>query len=132
MAAARGIRMRELVDQNQRGASGQRAVEIELRQHAVPIRNLAQRQALESIEQRLGLGAAMRLDHADHHVHALLTQRARGAQHGKGLAHAGRRAKVDAQFAASGTRALRLHALQQGVGIGRASGSVIGIGGWWR
>ena len=60
------VGVRELVDQQQRRLARERGVEVELRQRAVAVRHLLQRQALEAGEQRLGLGAAVRLDDADH------------------------------------------------------------------
>src|SRR6185437_405697 len=54
-------------------------------------------QNLQAREQRLGLGAAVRLDEADDDVDALLLQPLRARQHGVSLADAGRRADEDQQ-----------------------------------
>jgi hypothetical protein len=52
------------------------------------------------------------LDHADHHVHALPLQLARGGQHRVGLADAGRGAEKDLQPMG----ALVVFGAQQGIG----------------
>ena len=62
MARARHVRVRELVDQDQRRTPRQRRIEIELRQRAVLVRDLRARQDLEALQQRLGLLAAVRLE----------------------------------------------------------------------
>ncbi len=72
--AARRIGVGQLVDQHQRGATRQRTIEIELAEHAIAIRHIPHRQAVDALDQCLGLGAAMRFDHADDHVNALLAQ----------------------------------------------------------
>ena len=46
-------------------------VEVHLLEHAALVVDLAARDDLEPGEQRLGLGAAVGLDHADHDVDAL-------------------------------------------------------------
>ena len=60
---------------------------------AAAIIDHAARQHLEALEQRAGLGAAVRLDEADDDVDPLVLQAARALQHRIGLADAGRSAE---------------------------------------
>ncbi len=122
VAAAQRIRMRQLVDQDQRGSARQRAVEVELLQHAAAIGHVAHRQPFQAGQQRLGLGAAMRFHHADRHIGALRQGRPGGGQHREGLADAGRGAEIHAQLAARGTLTLLLDHPQQRIGIGARTG----------
>ena len=70
MAAARDIGVRELVDQDQAGTPPQRGVDVELVQDAIDVDRRLAGNDLEALEQRLGLFAAVRLDHAHDDVHA--------------------------------------------------------------
>src|SRR5262249_20585201 len=65
-------------------------------------------------EQGLSFGAAVRLDHAHHHVGAVLALGPRLFQHFVGLAHAGRRADENLQLAGRALLASRLR--EQGFG----------------
>ena len=112
MPAAFGIGVSELVDQDQSRPPLQDGVEVHLPDGAAAIVDGAARQDLESLELRLGLDAAMRLDDADHDV-ATLAQAAMGCrQHLPGLADAGRGAEEDLVLAAR----LLLRRLQERVG----------------
>ena len=114
MAAALGVGVGELVDQHQRRPALQDGVEIHLLERAALVLDLPARHDLEPGELRLGLGAAVRLDHADHDVDAVDLAAARGRQHLVGLADAGRGAEEDLQLAAL----LLFRRLQERVGRG--------------
>ena len=73
------------------------------------------RQALEALEQGLGLGAPVRLDVADDDVDAARLQHARFFQHLVGLADARGGAEEDLELAALGLRFLALHARGEAV-----------------
>ena len=100
MAAARRVGVGELVDQHERGTARQDGVEIHFLEHAALVVDLALRDDLEPGKLRLGLGAAVRLDHADHDIDALRLAAAGGDQHLVGLADAGRGAEEDLELAA--------------------------------
>ena len=66
----------------------------------------------------VGIGAAVRLDHANGDGQALCLCCPRGRQHGKGLAHPGAGAKEHLEPPALLLGLLLLDALQQRVGVG--------------
>src|SRR5258708_35988222 len=76
------IAVRELVDEQDPRLARERGVEVEVAQRSTAVSDLPVRQPLESLEQRLGLGAAMRLDGADDDLHAPRLERARVFPHG--------------------------------------------------
>src|SRR5260370_13022642 len=120
MPAALGIGVGELVDQHQRRPPLQDGVEIHLLERASLVLDPAARHDLQPGELRLGLGAAVRLGHADHDVDPLFLAAARGRQHLVGLADAGRGAEEDLVLAAR----LLFRRLQKRVGRrARLSGS---------
>ncbi|MNX70688.1 hypothetical protein D3C86_1019590 [compost metagenome] len=129
MPAAGGVGVGQFVHQHQRGMAREHAIEIEFLEDAVAVGHFAQRHDVQPGDQRLGLGAAVGLHHAHHHIHPLRAQRAGGGEHRERLSHAGRGAEVDPQLAAPGARALLLHALQQGVGVRAVVGEGHGRGG---
>jgi hypothetical protein len=114
--------VRQFVEQHQRlrvrGAKGQRCVEVEFPQHAIAVRHCLERQPRQPPGHGLGVGAAMRLDHADHERQALRLRDVRGGQHRPSLAHARRSAEKYLQPPAPRMLLFSLHALQQGIGIG--------------
>ena len=63
-----------------------------------PMGDLAQRQLLEPLHQRSGVGAAMGLADADHDVRAALLASPGLGEHGYGLPDARRRTQVDAEL----------------------------------
>jgi len=65
--------VRQLVDQDQLGPAGQRGVDVELLQPRAVIADPAAGQKLQAAKERLGLGAAVRLDIACQHVGASST-----------------------------------------------------------
>ena len=100
--------------------TGHRRVEIEVAQRSASIGDFPERQAIQAFEQRLGLGAAVRLDIADHHALALLGLGR--LQHRVGLAHARRGTEEHRQLAAFLPRLLALHAREERVGVGAGGG----------
>ena len=114
MAAAGGVGVGELVDQDQRRPALQDGVEVHLLEDAAAILDLAPRHHLEAGELGLGLGAAVGLDDTDHDVDALFPAPARRLQHLVGLADARRGAEEDFQLAAR----FLLRRLQESVGRG--------------
>ena len=100
VAALRDIGVRQLVDEQDPRTPGQRGVEVELLERRAAVFDPAARQDLEVREQRLGLRAMVRLDHAGHGVHAGSALGAGGLQHRVGLADAGGGAEEDLQLAA--------------------------------
>ncbi len=111
----------ELVHQQHPRLARKRGVEVELAQRRAAVAHFEVGQPLQPLQQRLGVGAPVRLDVADHHVDALRLQRVRLLQHRVGLADAGGGAEEDLQPAAPGLRLLALHPREQRVRIGRAS-----------
>ena len=97
---------------------GQRRVEIELQQLRAAIGDFQPRQHVQAEHQGLRFRPAVRLDVADHDVHALLGHLAAGLEHGVGLADARRRAEEDFQLPPRLLGLFGLHAGQQGVRIG--------------
>ena len=82
------------------------------------------------VEQRLGLGAAVGLDHADDDVDALALPLPRRLEHGVGLADAGRGADEDPEPAALGAAGLAQQRVRRRSAVLRAvsarHGSVYG------
>ena len=87
-------------------------VDVHLLERDAAVLDRAARHTLEVLQLRLGVGAAVGLDDADHHVEAARAQGVRLLEHRVGLADAGRGADVDAQA----RPVLLLEARQQGVG----------------
>ena len=105
--------MRELVDEQHTRAPGERAVEVELGENGVAVFELPGRKPLESLEQGLGVLAAVRLDPADDDIDAPAPQLVRRLQHGEGLADAGHGAEEELQPAALLRAFLDLPAFEQ-------------------
>lgn len=114
MAAAGSVGVGELVDEYQGRAADKDGVEVHLVEDAPLVVDLAARDQLIAFDQRQGFLAAVRLDDADHHVHAVGQPGAAGHQHLVGLADAGRGAEENPQAAAL----LPLRLLEQRVGRG--------------
>ena len=125
VAAAGGVGVGELVDEDELRAAGEDGVEVHLLEHPALVVDPAARDHLEAADQRLGLGAAVGLDDADHDVDAVVplglrrrpasrrSCRRRGRRRGRSSAGRGSRA------AASSSRAS---------GEGRFSLGVVGHG----
>lgn len=117
--------MRIFVDQHQPGRAGEDGVEVHLHQRAGGVGDGHAGNDLEGGEQRLRLGAAMRLDHADDHVDAGAQSFSALAEHLEGLAHAGGGTEEYLELAAI----LALRLAQQGVGRRpRVGGELCGRG----
>ncbi len=120
VARAGGVGVGQLVHQEEAGAARQGGVEVELLQRdaAVLERPLGQRG--KTLEERRGLGTAVRLEDADHDVHPLPRTGARRLQHRVRLPHAGRGAEVDPQAPARRTTLLLTHLREESLGVGPA------------
>ena len=104
--------------------SGRRAmsgVEIHLLERVILVVDGAARDDLEAVEQRLGLFAAVRLDHADDHVGAVFGSGAGLLQHLVGLADA--RSGTEEDLQAPGTAFFLLATSSRASGDGRWSDS---------
>ena len=99
--AACGIGMGELIDERQVRAARDQRVEVHLLERVILVLDGAARKDLKAVEQRLGLFAAVRLDHADDHVRAIFGSGAGLLQHLVGLADA--RSGTEEDLQASGT-----------------------------
>jgi len=62
------VRVRQLVDEDQRGTASERGIEIEFAQPGAAIVDRARRKNLEPLEQRVSLGPAMSLDISNERV----------------------------------------------------------------
>ena len=81
MPAARRIGVGKLVDQHQLRPAGEDGVEVHLFEPVTLVLDAPARDDFETVEQRLGLLAAMRLDDADDDVDAFAALRLSGLQH---------------------------------------------------
>jgi len=116
VAAARRVGVGKFVDQHELRPPGDNGVDIHFLEDALAINDAPARDHFEPGQQRLGLGAAMGLDHPDHHIDAVLAFGARLFQHFVGLADARRGADEDLELAGRAFLALRLR--EQGLGRG--------------
>ena len=121
MAAARGVGVGELVDQHQLPAARCRMASRSISSSARPLYVDRRRRGTTSrpASSASVSAAAVRLDHADHDVDAVLLAAARGLQHLVGLADAGRGAEED--LSACRATLLARAAFEQGVGRGALS-----------
>ena len=128
VAAAGNVGVRQLVDQDQARPPPNRGVDVELAQDTVDVDSRLARQDLEPLQQRLGLLAAVRLDHAGDDVHAFLALGPRRLQHLVGLADA--RCRADEDLEPTDVGASPPCRLQQGIRRGSLLGvaSLIGHG----
>ncbi len=94
------VRMRQLIDQQDRGPAAQRRVEIELVARRAAQRHLREGQLLQPLQQLFGVAATVRLDVSDDEVRAPRACGARRLEHRVGLADTGRGAEEDAQATA--------------------------------
>ena len=93
--AARGVGVRQLVDEADRRPPREDRVEVHLAERDAAVVDLAGRDHLEVADLLGGLGAAVGLDDADGDVDALLLEPLPLAEHRVRLADARRRAEVD-------------------------------------
>ena len=97
MPAAGDIGVGELIDERQVRAARDQGVEIHLLERVILVPDGAARKDLKAVEQSVGLFAAMRLDHADDDIRAVLRPGPGLLQHLVGLAHARSGAEEDLQ-----------------------------------
>ena len=117
VSEAGGVRVRELVDEDQGGTARERGVEVELAQRGSAVIDHPRRKDLEPLEQRVGLGPAVSLDAPDEHVDPVGLLLAHGLQHRVGLADPGGGAEEYLQLSPMVTRFLRLDTGQERLGI---------------
>ena len=108
VSQAERVRVRQLVDEDQRGVARERSVEVELAQRGPAIVDHPRGEDLESFEQRVGLGAAVRLDISHERVDSVGLLLARGLEHRVRLADSGGGAEEYPQLSSTLTRFLRL------------------------
>ena len=121
MAAAGRVGVGELVDQRDLRMARDQGVEVHFLDDLVLVLDPLARQYFEALQQRLGLGAPVGLDHADHDIGAGLQLGMRALQHLIGLADAGRGADEDLEPA--GAALLAPGCFQQGFRRGALFGS---------
>jgi len=88
----------EFVDQHDLGPPGENAVHVQLGELCPAVLHHPPWHHLQAVEQGLRPGPAVRLDQTDDHVGAALEPAVRLVEHRVRLAHARRRAQVDAQL----------------------------------
>src|SRR5262249_44693540 len=118
VAALGRVRVRELVDQQQRGMPRQRRVEVEFLELGAAVLDTAPRKNLQALQEGSGLRTVMRLDDAGDDVYAGHALGARRLEHRVGLADARGGAEEDLQLAARPARLLLSDAKEELVGIG--------------
>ncbi len=97
VTALRRVRVGELIDQDETRPPRQDGVDVHLRQDAALVDDVPPRDDLKAGKEFLGLLAAMGLDDAHHHVHALAVLGLGGEQHFIRFADARRGAQEDFQ-----------------------------------
>ena len=107
MARARHVRVREFIDQNERGMALERGIQIEIGERPTPMRHCPGGDDFKTVEQRLGFRTTMSFHDTEDDVATLAVKFSGSQQHREGLADAGRRTKINAQLTA-----LRLGRLQ--------------------
>ena len=122
MTGALDVGMRKLVDEDQRGFTRERGVQIELLELRAAIREGAGRQYLELSEQRCCFGPPMGFDNADDYVGALGLLFARFGEHRVRLAHTCRGTEENLQPAALALSLLALDSREQRIRIGTLFG----------
>src|SRR5574341_1013298 len=98
MLRAWHVRMRQLINDRDLGPAGDDRVNIHLPERDAAISDLAHRNAFQIADQRLGLGAPVRLHKRYNYIHALLFELMSVFQHLIRFAYARSRADVDAQL----------------------------------
>ena len=122
VARARRVAVGQLVQQQHLRPGLEGRVDIKLPQHLAAVRHLPQRQLWQAFKQFPGFAPAMGLHQPDQHRLPCRLGTLGRLQHGKGLAHAGAGAKVDAQLAARHGRLVCAQLGQQGIGVGAEVG----------
>ena len=117
MARAFGVRVSQLVDEDDCGAPFQGCIEIEFLDAGATVFDDPGREDFQAVEQGGGVRAVMGLDDTHDHVDALGALLARGEEHRVGLADAGGRAEEDLQPPTALPGFLALDARQERVRI---------------
>ena len=100
VAAARRVRMGEIVDEHDLRPPGQHRVDVEFGIPGALVLDVCRRDDLDARELLGGLAAGVRLDHRGNDIGAALHPAVRLPEHRIGLTHTGSRAQVDAQVCA--------------------------------
>ena len=95
----RHVRVGELVDEGDLGLAGEDRREVHLLEGRAPVVDDLARHDRQVADLLSGVGPAVRLDEADHHVGAALVATPALVEHGPGLADAGHGPEVDAELA---------------------------------
>ena len=95
MAAARRVGVGEFIDQRDLRTARDQRVEVHLLDRLILVLDPLARKNFEALQQRLGLGPTVGLDHADDDIGAGLQLGVRALQHLIGLADAGGGADED-------------------------------------
>ncbi len=122
VAGTGGVGVRQLVDQDHRGAASERGVQVELPEGGASVGHVARGQDVEALEERFRLGPPVRLDVADEHVGPVGAELARLLEHREGLADAGGGAEEQLEAALRLARLLLSGAGEQRLGIGTVVG----------
>ena len=130
VARARGVRMRKLVDEQQRRPARERGIDVEFAQHGALVRDLARGKRFEAFEEGGGIATIVRFDDSHDDVGARGPLGTGVGEHRVGLADAGRGAEENAQLPARGGLLVALQAIEQRVRIraGRVHGRGSGAG----
>src|SRR4029079_14980407 len=97
VAAARDVRVRQLVEQQELRLSRQRLVDVELAEDLIDVDDGLARYDVQALDERFGLTAPVRLDEADDDVAPLGLGDLRAVEHGVSLADARCGAEKDLQ-----------------------------------
>ncbi len=95
VAAARYVRVRDLVDERNAGLAPENRVDVHLLHLDAAVSDLAPWHDLEPLDEHGGLLSPVRLDVTDHHVDASLLEGVCLFEHSVRLANAGREAEVE-------------------------------------
>ena len=117
MPRARGVGMRQFIDEDQRGAACQRGIEVKFAEGGATILNGTPWQDVEPFQQGFGLCPAMRIHPAHHDVDTLITPLVGRFEHGVRLAYTSRGAKEDLEFTAGLLGLFCLYTGEEGIGI---------------
>ncbi len=115
VAAAGGIRVGQFIHQDQGGTPREGEVQIELREDVAPVLDGAAGKELQSGQERLRLGTAVRVHPADEDVRSIGLALSGRLEHGVGLPHAGHRTEEDFQAATALVGLLLFHTIEGGV-----------------
>ena len=101
VARTRDVSVRELIHQGDLRPAGEDRVQIHLFEGDPAVRQLGAGDDFEAVEQRAGQPASVRLSERDHHIGSAFGPAMSFAEHGVGLADAGRGSEVNPQVPTS-------------------------------